>query len=200
MSPLRWTSGWPGNQASSCSGTSPDIPVIVISAVADETKLALNGTAVGIVDWLEKPVDPERLHAALGKIVARRDDRRPLILHVEDDESVLAVISEGLGSDVSVRFARTLREAQALVAQICFDLVILDIRLPDGSGLDLLADLPLETAVIVFSAVEVDHKLGSRVKAVMTKTKASELDVAKMIKSLLSQAGSGNPPKSPGVE
>jgi PAS domain S-box-containing protein len=181
------------------SKTSPDIPIIVISAFADETKLALNGTAVGIVDWLEKPVDPERLHAALGRIVALRDDRRPLVLHVEDDESVLAVISEGLGSDVSVRSARTLQEAQALIAQIRFDLVILDIRLPDGSGLDLLADLPLKTAVIVFSAVEVDQKLGSRVKAVMTKTKASELDVARLIKSLLPQAGSGDPPKSPGV-
>ncbi len=163
----------------------PEIPVIVISAVADETKRSLNGSAVGIVDWLEKPVDPERLHMALGKIATRRIDRRPRVLHVEDDEGVLEVMSEGLGPDVSITFARTLREGQYAISSHHFDLMILDIALPDGSGLDLLSDLPSETAVIVFSAADVDEKLGSRVKAIMTKTKASELDVAKLVKSLL---------------
>ncbi|RUV31655.1 hybrid sensor histidine kinase/response regulator, partial [Mesorhizobium sp. M7A.F.Ca.MR.148.00.0.0] len=62
---------------------------------------------------------------------------------------------------------------------------ILDIALPDGSGLDLLADLPLETGVIVFSAAELDQKLGDRVQAIMTKTRASEIDVAKLVRSML---------------
>lgn len=167
------------------SKTNRDLPVIVISAIADETRGSLNGAAIGIVDWLEKPVDPDRLHAALEKIVIRRTDRRPQILHVEDDEGVLDVMSEGLGSDVVVTFARTLKEARYLISYNRYDLMILDIALPDGSGLDLLTDLPLETAVVVFSAAEVDQKLGSRVKAVMTKTKASELDVAKLVKSFL---------------
>ncbi|WP_274627701.1 ATP-binding protein [Arvimicrobium flavum] len=173
------------------SSALPDIPVIVISAVADEAKRALNGSAVGIIDWLEKPVDPERLHAALGKIARRADDRRSRVLHVEDDESVLAVMSAGLGPDVSVTFAKTLKDAQFLAAESQFDLVILDVGLPDGSGLDLLTDLPAETAVIVFSAAELDQRLGASVKAVMTKTKASELDVAKVIKSFLPAAGVG---------
>jgi DNA-binding response OmpR family regulator len=162
-----------------------DTPVIVISAIADEAKRSLNGAAIGIVDWLEKPVDPERLHMALGKIVNRRLDRRPRILHVEDDEGVLAVMSEGLGADVSIIFARSLQEASRAIADDRFDLVILDIALPDGSGLDLLSNLPAETAVIVFSAVDFDRQLGDRVKAVMTKTKASELDVARLVRSFL---------------
>ncbi len=167
------------------SPSNADLPVIVISAIADEARRSLNGAAIGIVDWLEKPVDPERLHMALGKIVNRRLDRRPRILHVEDDEGVLAVMSEGLGSDVSITFARSLEEASRAIAGDRFDLVILDIALPDGSGLDLLSDLPAATAVIVFSAVDLDRQLGSRVKAVMTKTKESELDVARLVKSLL---------------
>ncbi|TIS12149.1 MAG: hybrid sensor histidine kinase/response regulator, partial [Mesorhizobium sp.] len=65
------------------------------------------------------------------------------------------------------------------------DLVILDILLPDGSGLDLLIDLPLETQVIVFSAAELDQNLGDRVQAMMTKTKASEIDVARLVRSML---------------
>lgn len=167
------------------SPSNADTPVIVISAIADEAKRSLNGAAIGIVDWLEKPVDPERLHMALGKIVNRRLDRRPRILHVEDDEGVLAVMSEGLGSDVSIIFARSLQEASRAIADDRFDLVILDIALPDGSGLDLLSNLPAETAVIVFSAVDFDRQLGDRVKAVMTKTKASELDVARLVRSFL---------------
>jgi DNA-binding response OmpR family regulator len=167
------------------SPSNADIPVIVISAIADEAKRSLNGAAIGIVDWLEKPVDPERLHVALGKIINRRLDRRPRILHVEDDEGVLAVMTEGLGSDVSIIFARSLQEASCAIADDRFDLVILDIALPDGSGLDLLSNLPAETAVIVFSAVDFDRQLGDRVKAVMTKTKASELDVAQLVRSFL---------------
>jgi PAS domain S-box-containing protein len=167
------------------SPANSDIAVIVISAVADEARRTLNGSAVGIVDWLEKPVDSKRLHAALAKIVGRRAEPRPQILHVEDDEGVLAVMSEGLGSGVSITSAKTLQEARQAVAKHRFDLIILDIALPDGSGLDLLVDLPLETGVIVFSAAELDQKLGDRVQAIMTKTRASEIDVAKLVRSML---------------
>ncbi|MBZ9853671.1 response regulator [Mesorhizobium sp. CA13] len=170
------------------SPVNSDISVIVISAVADEARRTLNGTAVGIVDWLEKPVDSERLHAALAKIVASRIEPKPKILHVEDDEGVLAVMSEGLGSGVSITSAKTLKEAQQAIALHRFDLIILDIALPDGSGLDLLADLPLDTRVIVFSAAELDQKLGDGVQAIMTKTKASEIDVAKLVRNMLASS------------
>ncbi|PBC07818.1 ATP-binding protein [Mesorhizobium sp. WSM3859] len=173
------------------SPVNSDISVIVISAVADEARRSLNGSAIGIVDWLEKPVDPKRLHAALAKIAGRRVEPKPRILHVEDDEGVLAVMSEGLGSGVSITSAKTLKDAQQAIANHRFDLVILDIALPDGSGLDLLANLPLETGVIVFSAAELDDKLGDRVQAIMTKTKASEIDVAKLVRNMLASALDG---------
>ena len=176
------------------SPVNSDISVIVISAVADEARRSLNGSAVGIVDWLEKPVDSKRLHAALAKIVGRRTEPKPQILHVEDDEGVLAVMSEGLGSAVSITSAKTLEAAQQAIARHRFDLVILDIALPDGSGLDLLTDLPLETGVIVFSAAELDQKLGDRVQAIMTKTRASEIDVAKLVRSMLASSRDSTKP------
>ena len=176
------------------SPVNSDISVIVISAVADEARRSLNGSAVGIVDWLEKPVDSKRLHAALAKIVGRRTEPKPEILHVEDDEGVLAVMSEGLGSAVSITSAKTLEAAQQAIARHRFDLVILDIALPDGSGLDLLTDLPLETGVIVFSAAELDQKLGDRVQAIMTKTRASEIDVAKLVRSMLASSRDSTKP------
>jgi response regulator of citrate/malate metabolism len=96
-----------------------------------------------------------------------------------------------LGSGVSITSAKTLKDAQQAIANHRFDLVILDIALPDGSGLDLLADLPLETGVIVFSAAELDDKLGDRVEAIMTKTKASEIDVARLVRNMLASARDG---------
>ncbi|TIW14352.1 MAG: hypothetical protein E5V81_27685, partial [Mesorhizobium sp.] len=56
---------------------------------------------------------------------------------------------------------------------------------------DLLANLPLETGVIVFSAAELDDKLGDRVQAIMTKTKASEIDVARLVRNMLTRHGAG---------
>ena len=182
------------------SSTNADIPVIVISAVADEARRSLNGSAVGIIDWVEKPFDADRLHRTLAKIANRKVDQRPRILHVEDDEGVLAVMSEGLGPDVSISSARSLHEAQEAIIQQDFDAVILDILLPDGSGLDLISKLPAETAIVIFSAQELDQHLGDRVSAIMTKTKASELDVASLVKSLLPANLHGHHPAPTGKE
>ena len=167
------------------SPRNPDLPVLVISAVADETREALNGSAVGIIDWLAKPIDTAKLRAALDRVAIRSPESRPRILHVEDNRDVTEVLAGGLGGDVCVTSARTLEAARELVARQPFELVILDINLPDGSGLDLLPDLSSDVAVIIFSADEVDPNLPRRVNATLTKTRSSELDVARLVRSYL---------------
>ena len=97
----------------------------------------------------------------------RKPKGRPRILHIEDDQSVLDVIAESIGSDVTIVPATTLREARHLLSQEPFDLIILDVALPDGSGLDLLADLPMDISVVLFSAMEVDLALNNRIKAIL---------------------------------
>jgi PAS domain S-box-containing protein len=164
------------------------LAVIVISAVLDDARQALNGAAIGVIDWLEKPVDPKRLHAALDKITLRKSRTPSRILHVEDDKSVIDVIAESIGPGVTITPAATMRDAARLLTQQSFDLIILDVALPDGSGLDLLPDLPTGISVVLFSGVEVDLGLNDRIKAILTKTKASELDVARAVKGLLAQS------------
>jgi PAS domain S-box-containing protein len=163
----------------------PDIPVIILSARLDQARQTLLGAAVGLVDWLEKPVDPLRLHAVLETIFARVNGHKPAILHVEDDPGVLEVMSHGLGSEVTMTPARTLAEARAALDARTYAVVILDITLPDGSGLELLPEIPARTPVIVFSAAEADQRLGDGVKAAFTKTKASEIDVAALVRSFV---------------
>lgn len=61
------------------------------------------------------------------------------VLCVEDDLDVLAILEATLrGHDL--RFARTVRESEdALNSGEFFHLILLDIELPDGSGLDLMS-------------------------------------------------------------
>lgn len=141
-----------------------------------------------MIDWMEKPPSPDRLRAIMQKISRRESPRRPRVLHVEDDEDVPTVISAGLDGDVATTFARSVAEARQRLATMDFDLVILDLALPDGNGLDLLADLPETTPVIVFSAADAGTRLAGPVRAFLTKTRTSEIDVAKLVKALLADS------------
>src|SRR5690606_16086242 len=42
-----------------------DLPVIVISARAEEGRRELNGDAIGMIDWMTKPIDEQRLTTSL---------------------------------------------------------------------------------------------------------------------------------------
>lgn len=97
---------------------------IVISAFTEEARKSLNGSALGIVDWLEKPIDMERLRTAIEKARKGAFRRMPSVLHVEDDEDVLEVMSAGLGDDIAITFARNVQEARFELQQKHFDVVI----------------------------------------------------------------------------
>lgn len=64
------------------------------------------------------------------------------VLVVEDDEILSNGLAVGLGmSGFSVEVAQTCDEARAGLRAGGFDAVVLDLMLPDGSGLDILAEL-----------------------------------------------------------
>ncbi|WP_156254910.1 response regulator [Sandarakinorhabdus oryzae] len=60
------------------------------------------------------------------------------ILLVEDDRMLAAAIVDGLGSRFGVEWVETLADAELAIMTEPVDLVILDLSMPDGSGLDLL--------------------------------------------------------------
>jgi CheY-like chemotaxis protein len=64
------------------------------------------------------------------------------ILHVDDDPDIRLLISASLQDfGYVVATAGTMAEALALAEKIKFDLFILDVRLPDGNGIDLCREV-----------------------------------------------------------
>jgi len=86
------------------------------------------------------------------------------ILLVEDEDRIASFIVKGLRAEGhAVDRAATVGEALRLVAERTFDIVLLDLLLPDGHGTDVLRALRAtdrETPVIVLSALgEVGDKV-----------------------------------------
>jgi PAS domain S-box-containing protein len=166
MSLLRWLRGQERTSA---------LPVVVVSARAEEGRHKLSG-AVGIIDWIPKPIDPTRLVAALRQALHDCGAAAPRVLYVEDDRDLVKVVGEMLAPTFTLHHAPTLAEARQLLASEAFHLILLDLQLPDGHGSELLGALPAPNAatpVVVFSADEASSPTADSVHAALVKSRTS---------------------------
>ena len=87
---------------------------------------------------------------------------KPRILHVDDDPDIRLLISASLHEfGYVVATAGTNAEALELAKQFKFDLCILDVRLPDGSGIELcqkIHQLQPDVPVLYYSAYASDEE------------------------------------------
>jgi PAS domain S-box-containing protein len=159
------------------------MPVIVVSG--DVARGKVRGRSLEVVDWMEKPFDQDRLRQA---IAALPGAARPKVLHVDDDPDILSVTAEALGDTAEVTPARSLGEARDALGRQRPDLVILDLGLPDGHGLDLLPDLTDDAGatipVIVYSAQDLDARIAPSVQAVLTKSRMSLTQLSRTVHRL----------------
>ncbi len=86
------------------------------------------------------------------------------VLVIEDDAEVSAYLSKGLAeSGHNPVLAASVAEANSLLSEAGFDVILLDRLLPDGDGLDLLAArraAGLDTPAIIVSALgDVDDRV-----------------------------------------
>jgi len=165
-----------------------DIPVVVVSVQADEAKQELNGGAIGVVDWLSKPIDSQRLLAAVQQ--AAGSINLPRVLHVEDEPDVHKVVSTLLRNYCSLTWAATFAASKKMLETEEFELVLLDIGLPDGSGLDLLETIEKYVKpprVVIFSAYDVTQEYADKVSAVLVKSKTNNSKLAEIISSVIKQ-------------
>lgn len=166
-----------------------ELPVVVVSAIADETRRELEGGALGVVDWLTKPIDQQRLVRAVKQ--AAPAGERARVLHVEDEPDVYQVVNSILRDHCELTWADTLAAGRRMLQTRHFDLLLLDIGLPDGSGLDLIetierCDIPPQ--VVIFSAMDVSEDYAGKVSAVLVKSRTSNQDLLRAITRMLPQA------------
>lgn len=136
------------------------LPVLIVSLQPqrrDNDDGVLRGGAVGIVDWLHKPVDPSRVMDVV-RACLNTSGARPRILHVEDDEDLRVLLARLVESlEIDLEGAATLSEARSLIDSHRYDLAIIDLMLPDGDGSELFDQLAQTTPpppVIIFSALD----------------------------------------------
>ncbi|MCQ8127514.1 response regulator [Methylomonas rivi] len=166
-----------------------DIPVVIVSV--DDNKKYADNTCInqGVVDWLQKPIDSQKLiDAVQGIQSAARHSRRPLVLQVEDEADVRKIVELILTDTADVVAAGSLREARQQLSRQQFDLVLLDVGLPDGSGLTLLPEIRQRhphTKVVIFSAQDVGEGVASQVSAALVKSVTSNFKLIQTIKAAI---------------
>jgi CheY-like chemotaxis protein/signal transduction histidine kinase len=112
------------------------IPVHIISASDSPERRGLEYGAIAV---LGKPVDQRGLAEALENIQGFLERRVKRLLVVEDDATQRQSIVELIGNgEVSTTAVGTGQEALDALSRERFDCVVLDLRLPDLSGLELM--------------------------------------------------------------
>jgi len=162
------------------------LPIIVVSAEADAAQRRLNGGAIGIIDWLDKPIDEQRLMLALKSVC--KSMATPHILHVEDEPDIHQIVKTLMLDNASLNWAKNLREARELISSEQFDLILLDIALPDGLGLSLIADIQErqpQCKLVIYSAYDVSPEYTRQVHAVLSKSNTDNNKLLSTIESLL---------------
>ncbi len=111
------------------------IPVQMLTLDEDRQ----HGLARGAFAFVTKPTTSEEIDAALSRIKEYSTPRRKRLLVVEDNPAEQLSIRELLGyDDVDVLIASTGEEALKAVKEGKFDCVVLDLRLPDMTGFEVL--------------------------------------------------------------
>jgi HAMP domain-containing protein/CheY-like chemotaxis protein/signal transduction histidine kinase len=140
------------------------IPVQIVTLDEDPQ----HGLARGAFSFVPKPSNAEDLNIALERIKAYSRPRRKRLLVVEDNPAEQLSIGELLGhDDIDIVTVGTGKEALDLLEDGTFDCAVLDLRLPDMSGFEVLETMAKretlrELPVVVFTGRELSADEESR--------------------------------------
>jgi len=164
--------GWSVLQAIRADPELADTRVVIVSML-DEKPL---GMALGADDYLTKPLRREQLLGCIQRLVPVRDG---YILIVEDDESLRELLQRTLIEEGwSVRIAATGRAALDLIEQSRPGLILLDLRIPEIDGFDVIASIRsrpefVRVPITVMTALDLSRddweRLTGRVEQVIQK-------------------------------
>jgi signal transduction histidine kinase/CheY-like chemotaxis protein len=106
-----------------------------------------------------KPIDAAPLRALCRRLTGAGG--RPRVLVIDDDPRVAELVAAALGRDYRVEGVGTAKDGLARARGERFDLHVVDLTLPDGSGFDVLEQLAADAATsptprIVLTAAKLD--------------------------------------------
>ena len=155
--------------------TTRHIPVQIVTLDEDRH----HGLARGAFSFVQKPTTTEGLENAFSRIKGYAKARRKRLLLVEDNEAERRGVTELLGSDdIEIMTADTGASALLQLRDNSIDCVVLDLKLPDMSGFEVLErirdDASLcDVPVVVFTGRELspdeDAKLHTMARSVVVK-------------------------------
>jgi len=149
------------------------IPVQIVT-IEEERQ---HGLERGAFAYISKQVKPEDLSAAFDRLNQFVNQRSKRLLVVDDDETERNSLVELLGyEDIQITTAASGEEAWKMIHDLPFDCMVLDLRLPDMSGFELLEKVQSEPAlhelpIIVFTGKDLSPE--------------EELKIRKMAKSII---------------
>lgn len=165
------------------------LPIVVFSAIAQQGQQELEGGAFEVADWLDKTADHQTIVASIRQAISQRHAERSRILHVEDDSDVALVLAEMVQDFADITQAHNIQEAKQKIQAETFSLIILDMSLPDGSGMDLFSfsqsHNKLNIPILIFSAREISQEVAQKVTAALVKSRTSNQELLDVIKSLI---------------
>jgi CheY-like chemotaxis protein len=184
-------SGWETLQRLRNTPATANIPVVVLSVLSPTERPKLAGDADG---WVQKPFNETLLLSELGRVLHGSDDPGRILL-VEDDNDLASVVTTGFEqAGIQVDHASTLEQAIEHCRIHRPDLIILDLRLPDGDGFSLvdwlrqnpdMRTLPL----VVYSGHEVSEEEMGQLRLgptqFLTKAKVQPKDVEALVLTMV---------------
>lgn len=152
-------------------------PIIAVSGDATGGPNELRASALDIVDWLDKPVDLNRLVRVLERPDIRGGSDNLRILLVEDDANVRATVAEAMRRSADVESVASIEDARRALVIKSFDLAVIDVAISSGSGPELLVELRNRDGslipVILLSAQSAHTTYASRVREALAKSSNS---------------------------
>jgi len=146
--------------------TTSEIPVIIVSVVPDaETR----GVALGAAGYIGKPFEERQVLSLVQQVLSSvgGGDNAPLnhILVVDDDRHIVNWLKEALSNNgFVVQGAYNGHEALALAREDSPDLILLDLKMPDMDGYEVIRNLRdghttrnIPVIVITGSSFDDDH-------------------------------------------
>jgi len=162
--------------------TFEQLPVVIISGqILDEENIG------GLISgWLTKPIAHHDLIAKIKSAISSVDENAQ-ILHVEDDLDIQHLVKNMLGDNYMIDGVVGVQDAISELQQKNYDLLLLDLALVDGNGVEVLQyikEQDIKVPVIIFSAEGLSSEETENIVS-LTKTQTSIEELVDQIHSTL---------------